>query len=704
MRYLSVVLAMLLVAALPMPFAQAQDDAPLAEDDEGDIEATVAGTSVGLLEDRYAAADLRALHWEEQDDGFLVRVEVADLSEPVAPTDLDALAIEVHFTYHQTEFVAEFRHQWDITGTSYTYGQLYTVVEEDGHQYRDYRGYFDPTVDREEHFMEGLLERDAMTDDEGAPPAKGDELDDFWVASHGLTLFTVGGPTGNDPTMEISDRMPDDGTVGPVDVVIGVTQDGDARLSSDAPFRLSNGGASTVVYDVGAANKGERQSFELGLEDVPEGWVVSLPFDRIVLDEGENTTFPVLLTTPSGHSHGGLDAFLLTLTGLRDSGDVGRLELGLKYTDIPQPAGHHPRLYFHSHEPYGSGGMREVDQALGGGTFSYIEPYMNAAEEDPGDLGIDVPARGDNIPGLGGYFGWYISLSPQLGMGLDFATSETATLEVPIRYDYIAQDVELRAYLSYWDASMRDRIQVATAPPSTPASWSQGTHQFELTMDIQKEADFLPYVEGSWLDLVIEVDGDFLGPGPFGPGASPSLAPGGYLDLPLQEYRDPVDRFYKAVEGLRFSTDYLEVPVNPGESVIFETTIRNDGTESEPVVLNLTGVNGDWGRILGTESFKLGSGESRTVAVAVSVPGEVTDGAVADLVLQAASERDAHRRAVIDLIAIVDEEGDHPDASSRISDLDKELQGKDKKAPGFEIAAVGMGLLAVALLLRRRGQ
>ncbi len=694
MKLQMVLVALLLVGFVPMVEAQAK---PFMEDGAGDTKAYLAGTPTTPPGDMGAALDLKALYFTEVPNGFQTTIEVASL-ESQQGTIMDGAYYRVYFHYGGVDYAIRIQGNYGLLGEGpYYWAELGEVIMEDGYEYMSSRADMQVTVSASEGRMTVTAPREAITDALGAPAGAGAVFKDFYVLSQGTQIWI--GLQGNGPTYVVRDRMPDDGVFGSFTATMGVVQEGDARLRSDAPFRLSNGGATSMVYQVEASNAGERQTFHLAMQGIPDGWDVRLPFDRLALDAGQAKTFPILVTTPNGHQHGGTQSFLLTMTGQQDKSDVGRMEIGISYPEIPQPAGHHPQLWIHSYEAY-QNGLGPVGPLLGG-FGSSVQGYMNAAEEDPSDLGVPIPAWGNNIPGLNGYFNWWIPLVPELGMGLDFDTTQQATFSIPINYDYIAQDVVLRGNMYLWTEASKDGVHVGSIQPSTPTSWGPGIQTFDLVMDVNKEADFIPYSPNAYLYLTLDAQGTFLGPGPFGPGSQAQIMPGATLTLPLIEYRDEVQSFYGAVEALRFGAEFIERPVNPGKTVIFETHLRNIESETQTVKLNLSGVNTEWARILGSAQFQLGAGKERTVAVAVAVPADMSDGAVADLVLTASNVDDPFKTAIIDLIAVVDTDAQHPDESGRIGSLDV-AGDDDKKVPGFEIVAVALGLVAIALVLRRR--
>lgn len=696
-RWVSVPVAIMLLSALPVA---GQEKALLLEEEAGDVVVeTTGGQSVSQVQDRFDHVDLRSLEVEESPDAFTFRLAVASLA-----IDQDNFLFEhadwrIHFWHEGVHYGIDAYRYPDLEGGA-TYYAYVGVVREDS-DFLDSTGAVGIEADEETGVLTLTVDRDDIPGENGAAPFPGRALTDFFVEAHTSsgTIYI----NSNEPLVGFTaeDRMPDDG-VGPAfDVLLGIEQSELASLTSPEPMRISNGGATTVVFDLEAANTDDqRHTFALSLSDVPQGWEVSLPFKQFSLDANETRSFPILLVTPSGHSHGGIDTFRLDMVSERDERAFGQIELGLRYTEIPQPAGHHPKMWFHSFPTFDDPFFTAINAVL-----PFGQPvYMNAAEGDPTDSEEPTPANGNPVTGLESEVWWHVYMSPDLRMGLDFDMDGTGTLEVPVHYLYLMQDATLSGTLYLYDPGAEETVVLGDIMASEPVSVGPDeTHTFELTLQPTSKADFVAYETGMQMWMELRMRGVPLGPGPFGPETNPTLAPGGWIELPLNEYRDPVSTFYRAVEGLSFAKEFIEEDVNPGETRVFRVAVENAGDDKETVDLNLTGTHLDWARILGKTSFDLASGAAREVAVAVEIPDGIEDGAVVDLALVASSQDNPFRRAVVDLVAVVDTEEDHPDDAAEAGKLDEEL-AKGKKSPGFEVAAVMAILAAVVLVLLRRRQ
>lgn len=686
-----------LICLLMVPAAAAAPTDVL-DDGSGDVHlATVAGgadDSTGY----YDPADMLALTVDEDRIGFDVTLHVASLEQPVGLPIMGDTAYTILFVQSDTTYRLGMQRFIDTEGTPVYNAWLHRVTQDSFGAGTELVAAPEVTVDASAGTLQVRLQRQDLIDGNGAPPRPGDALDDMEATATTVRFISHCTTNGCQSVFEGSDRMPDDGT-GAYQIREGVTHSGLARLTTPLPYRMSNGGATTVVFDVTAHNDAdEDRLFSLGLQDVPEQWSVGLPSERLRLDAGDSSRFPVLVTTPSGHSHGGVESFIVEMTSLADPDSVGRAELGLAYTSTPQPAGHHSKLWLHSRWQ----AQTPFDEAL---SITIGQPYaqhvyMNAAQEDALDDSIDVPGQGAGVPGVPTDYLWRVPLQPSLAIGLDFDTDATGTLSVPIGYDYLAQDVTLSARLVHHDAA--GETVLAEAPPSTPVSFGpDGSHVFDLPLAIKDEADYIAFQEDAGLLLELQARGTFNGVAPFGPGSAPAIQSGAWLELPLIEYHDPVDAFYDAAAVLAFSDRVMERLANPGATVVFTSTLRNGG-DPEDVRLNLTGTNADWARILGASQVHLGAGEERRVAIAVEVPADIVSGAVADLVLTAHPVGEPQRRALVEMLLFVDDSETHPDDSDKVAELDKELRQSGKRSPGVPAVLVAGAL--VLLALERRGR
>lgn len=670
---------------LPTGLAQSQ----VMEDGEDDAVATLAGGTAapdGAAET--GPYDLVGFFVEEDPRGFKFTVQVRDLAMDAGT--FGSGAVHAQFQHADRTFRVSW-YRFESFGVEYR-GEL--------SMYDGGRDGWSP-IHRGPVAMDvaaGLLHfeapREMLVDGNGTLPQAGRSFDRFQSFSQGSSQPF----TGFGGSLQITDAMPDQGFGTPYAVVHGLLQTGHAHLASSSPVRASNGEKGIFVFHVEASNLAKDEArFALAPQNVPEGWDITLPAVTIRLDGNTTRSFPVLVSVPFKHVHGAFEAFTLEMTSQRDPDSVGRLQLGIRYLAIPQPAGHHDRVYFHSRTDAASpgffGSVQEAPAVL----------YMNSLEEDDLDEGLPVAAQ------QGGGFGtstwqWDVYLEPGLEMGLDFDRNRTG--EIQARFD--ARDpvgigaAVLRGQLLHLagerapDGTLRGARTTVLADlvPSSPTSVG-GDTLLTATVQPTPDSDLVPYGPDVALLLRLRLEGESTNFG-FTSDTRPAVL-GGEMQLPLNEYRDPVENVLNALAGLSFRHDSAaERKVNPGDTVLFNLTLRNDGAVDDTFSLRINGTNPEWAQILGDPRIFVPTGSQRPVVVAVRPPQDAPQGDVVDLIVTAASHAEPTIQGNIRVLAVIDTLLEHPDESHLVADIDKSLR-KGKQSPGPLVL-----LPLVLAILRRR--
>lgn len=559
--------------------------------------------------------------------------------------------------------------------------------------------------------------RDAILDSEGAAPYPGRVLDLFSVTAGYLNQGGIYSPGLPFPWAYVEDRMPEQG---PSDVVLpvvfGIAQSGDLRLTSSEPFRASNGEAGTFVFRVNATNlAGDDQMAEFVAVGVPVGWDVRLP-GLVRLRGNETAEFPVIVHTAFGHNHGTATAFTVELASQDDLDSVGRIQIGLRYPKIAQPAGHHDTVYFHNLDQ----GEEPVNRAFGlfnkalSGYDYLTYPYLNTAlpEDDPDDAGTPTPGQTcqslrvqDDNDTLGTTYCWHLPLSPALEMGLDFDLAALGSYSVPIHSLAPQPGARIEGRIVYYEPSEQmDPFYFFYEPPTViatllPSERAEiGVDQrvvFEGVVQPEEAGDYIVYRRGASIALQLELltarpDNFFLGPR-----TEPDLQPGGWMQLPLLEYEDPVDEVFGVASHLHLMLDgESRRMANPGDTVVFDVELHNADDEDHAFLATLLGSNHAWGRLVGADEFTVPADGSRSLTVAVTVPADAFDDDRADLVLEVVGKDDPTIRAIVRLVTTADLDEEHEDDAALLSEATK---GKD--APSPSLALLALALLGLA---RRR--
>ncbi len=713
------------------------EEQTLIEDEAGDVQLSSAGVDVPHG-GRFAPLDLTGLYVSEGQESIVFRLQVADINPDNRIQYLEGGGIIVEFVMGDgvltpmnfereeqeldpdaaaDQYAIEMRHD-----DGFAYAILYRFdVSQQEYVRVDYLEF--PDVDTSLESWIITVPRNDLLDSQGASIRPGTPLREFYARSignfYGLYFLAFQEDDGAG-YFDVYDQMPDDGVpAGLFEPELGVHQTGHLRLDSPAPVRASNGEATTYVYDITMwSNADFMDDVNLHIVGAPDSWEVKLPADSVRLGNSTYLHMPVLVTTPFGHEHGSFESFVVEARSARDPSAVGRVELGVRYTEIPQPAGHHSTLWLHSREGTSNELARGVDDVMGNQRID--RAYFNAAEpsDDDGDAQIQVrPNDGTQLcfqvdaPTCMQYH-WYVPLEPTLQMGLDFDINGTGELEIPFKANHPMQDVTMEAELYYSRASAfgandpqgstngQTFIQLGTFAETEPLSISTGqTATFTSAFTPSAEADFIPYDPlGASMWMEIHLTSQTSATTIFADGALlPTLAPGGEMTLPLNEYHDPVDDLYNQLTDVAVTMESeQEQYVNSGETVLFEVRIENTGVVNDEFSVAVSGHNDEWATLLGDTTFSIRSHESRRIVVAVSPPLATNQGDTADLVLEAVSVSDSNARALVRLYAEVDNTLDYDDQSHLVPMTDEELRNTPVGAWIAPLAMLG------ALLLRRR--
>ncbi len=676
---------------------------PVAEDDSGDVSSSLGAPAPGTM----AEIDLVSLDVLEDPQAVHLRVGVQDLNDD-SEAGMLAVAVELDFQHNGAHFHIYIGRN-NVFGSDEYFSFMSAVDPATGRS--SGLGQLDLEVDTEEDTFTVSIPRMLLRDGSGAPPFPGRALDDLVVTSYANRItrggFNIMGVEAADG--HYTDRMPDDGTAR-FQFELGVRQSGVAALASEEPFRASNGEATTYVFKVRASNDGaETAGFRFNASSVPNNWDISLPDGVVEIGANRAITVPVIVSTAFAHNHGSTESFILEMEHIQDRSSVGRVELGVHYPLIPQPAGHHDTLWVHAlsdeQDPFSL-----LNAAFGG---AGVDAYVNALEDDDRANEPPIPGyrcgfglQGDTPSPTMGYC-WDLPLDPGLQLGLDFDLLRTGTAdlqfssELPMSAATVSGEVVYRAPFegSTGDPGppggpqpQPERIVLAIINGSATKDVSSNTG-FELTIHPTPESDFIPYVAGASLSVVLRIeatraDNPFFGPSTL----APTLSSGGRFTLPLNEYADPVEDVVSiGTVGLTFAAvTEQERRINPGETAIFKALLENAGNATE-VDINIIGANRAWATLL-TASSVVVDGSSEVI-VAVAVPEDASNGEVADLIVEASNVEDIEDKSLIRFVATVDDSEDLPDEAETAAAL---TGSADKQSPGLPVLAL-LGALAIAL-------
>lgn len=681
-----------LLAAIPPAAGQDMPAVPLLADDEGDAMTAVAGTQGPSASSVYPGADLVALSLSEGPSDLTWVLQVNDLRPASEETGADGVAYDIRFEHHGRFFMLHLvRSLPTLQDGAYAY--LNARDASDGYWGTVWSSAYNEVVqDFAQDTFTVRIPRIVLADADGAPPFPGRNLTAISVravtTAGGGLIYSDGSGSPLLRPYTIVDDMPDVGEpAAAYTFLIGVQQEGHAHLASPMPFRASNGEATTFVFQVEASNNGpEEETFELSVRNVPSRMTVVLPVPLLPIPSNTTFTVPVLASVPFAHVHGALDTFLLELTSLDDPDSVGRLEMGINYLSVPQPAGHHDVLFLHN----------PADASSSPGIFGSFLPFTTGTMSTIEDQETLPPYHSDSLTftGLGARFDWQYDLAPALAMGLDVDLERNGRVSLTVGTTAPLLQATLEGSLYVVGP---DTVLVGSFAPQAPVDiGAQGKHTFEVDFVPWKDADEVPLQPGSNLRLEVTLDGTTV-PGFPGNDAAPYIAPGGSMRLPLNEFHDDVDDALAAVDGpVLTPLGPQQRYVNPGEAVVFNVSVENPTNESIPFRLAATGQNAAWAT-LPEDSFVMPPESNATFSLIVRAPLDALDGDRADLIVQAYPRDEPSLRGLLRLVVDVDTETDYVDEAPLADRL-----AKTKDTPGPATPLLGAALLALALALRRR--
>lgn len=676
-------LAVLFLAAPTL--AQVQ----VLEDSDGDAVVRLGGLAdapTGFYPS--TTTDLLGFTISEVPQAFTFDLSVADL-DPDTEVEGDVTFYNVDFNHADRAYRLNYIRQ--NLGGGVFYGGQVQVYDAARQQYVFHFGDVDFDVDTGRSILSMVVPRDALLDGNGTAPTVGRDFTLFRAFARSSTFGIEGGAP-----IRVDDAMPDDGFGLDYAVEQGIQQQGHGRLFSDNPVRASNGEEATFVFYVQAVNLApEDDRFALATEGVPNGWTVTLPASVIRIDGNSTQRFPVLVSTPFSHSHGNFEDFILTLTSQSDSSSVGRLQMGIRYLEVPQPAGHHDRLWIHAEA---SRFQNFFSPVLGVENIA----YFNAIDDDGRtDDSLQVAPQGYGGGPNGNEYRWDLYLEPGLQLGLDFDLDRTGVIDVDFVSDMPMDGVVLTGRLSHYLGGLDGKETVLAEIASTTPKPLSGTSTFSSIITPTAASDFIPYTQEAALVLHLTLR-DAGAPAILGfDAAGPRLLPGGELTLPLFEYRDPVENVFNDLAGIELApSGRAEKYVNPGETVLLNLTLTNSGAVDDVFTLRVNGTNQEWAQLLGDTEVFVATGASRPVIVAVSAPSGALDGDIVDLIVTAASAAEPTISGQARVVAVVDDLLDRDDESHLIDGLKSDLT-KDKQSPGPGLALLMVGLLALARRAKR---
>lgn len=385
-----------LVVLLFLPLAMGQ----IVTDPAGDV---IMGSYGNNIPSPYPwqAVDMTAISVEEDEDFLYWTVSIAGEATNAGASCPDTGDLRTFFRYGE----ARYHVQQGLDLNCNPYAMLWETFN--GDFSRRFLAQLDVNVEGAD--ITATIPKELILDEGGAPPMEGRSI--THVRGRSFNMASLGGPDINDPSQEgdmlvVNDNIPDnEADAGSYQWQTGgIRYEGETRLFSDRPFRASNGGDGVYVYDFVLQDNGQGGEYILSYNNRPEGWRIAGP-TSLTVAPGESLAFSVAAEVPFRHIHGGQDLWTLRVDGVAGWAEI---DTGISYLAVPQPAGHHPELYF-----YPSGGQGFLFFGDGG-------IIMNTTAPDSTQFSEGQQQDGPQ----GSVMEWHVCLDEDLKLGLNFTEEE----------------------------------------------------------------------------------------------------------------------------------------------------------------------------------------------------------------------------------------------------------------------------------------
>lgn len=705
MRLATVGALLSLVFAIPPALAQgSQATDSRISDPADDVEIRQANQSTARLGPAYSYLDIRGA-WVSNETAteFEVGVQLRAWQDPLAERPPYSRQLSIAFTFNGQAYavVDQVRVGSQNSPVACLPGQAtFGPVESEVAAPADGVACVNATVDAAAAVWKAFVPKAAVKSLEQVPIQEGDALTQIVAYSSQFIL----------PGVFALDRAPD-AQHGPVFLLQkGLAErHGNLFLVPTVPVRASNGESTTMVFPVTLTNRNTADDTVLVTTEVDHAsWNVRAP-QRIEAPAGKGITFPVILSMDFTHGHGQTQYFSVKAESTTAPGEYAKIPLGVHWLDVPQPAGHHDRLWLHS----SSTDFRFSEVTLPGSVMGTRAGWMNAVEKDP-----RPDATEEDVPGFYGpdgpaYTLWIFPLQPDLQIGLDLDHSRTGVLETGVRSTLPSTSAVLDAFVEHCGPASMSRGPVGgycgpTRTSSTLFSGRadagtlplNGEASFSMELKPSETLDVIPYQAGSLLHLRLQLQHDtpqtlYMNSNAPTPQV---VVRGSLLTLPLTEYHDPVDQAFQNIGTVSLQAlDAAEKGVNPGRAAAFRFDVTNHDSLEHSLHVFAEGINVEWASIAGDTEFRLQPGDRRQTTLLVRAPDDAQPGERAEIFLVAEGVDEPNLVALARLRATV--------VDVEVADLTDEariLDGESGSTPAPSVVLAACMAAVAALTWRRR--
>lgn len=682
MRPLVVLVALAMIAAFPAPAAGQAAGGSLLSDEKGDVVfysgapgAAPIPVAAGEASD---SVDLLSLNVVELDEAVVFDVALATMGERAGSE------FSIFFEWHGVEFAIE-AFRGNPTFGNFAFASLYRSVDGDFER----MGPLGMTVDSSKATAKVTLPKVFVLDLSEKAPTRGDTFSAIRAEAYGTTIgFNI---MGSQP-MRFYDQMPDEGEGAAFTLQLGDFASGHLLLMTEDRLRLSNGGATTFVFQAVLSNNASYEDeVTLELVGMPESWNGTIQ-SPVKVPPNSERVIAVLASVPFEHTHGGFDGFNVSAVSKKDPNSRATLRLGVLHTPIPQPAGHHSELYLHA-KPANSGPFATL--------FPFSRGYFNTDSTHDTDAPQMDPNRASDDGTM-----WYIPLNPGLGLGVDMDLNRTGTIEGSIlgRANGEAQ-VSAKLFLfEQTEKGNEEGLLLASGKPVTITLNMQTPATFKFNLNPTPDSDYVPYKKGQNLVLQVFMKSDSPNFCCVGGQTGPALMTKDFkMVLPLNEYHDQLTGMADVSAALDLKAlGPVEKLARPGTLMTYIFDITNGANKEMRVDLDLAGNDARTGTVLPAGFVRLAAHETQRVTLGVRVPGDASEGKQIEVLLFAHATDDPSVMAIARTITTVTLGQDAADDETDVLVAAREAQN-NTPTPGLVGLVGAIALAAIALpALRRR--
>lgn len=537
-------------------------------------------------------------------------------------------------------------------------------------------------VDISANTFTGIIPLSQVAASDDFVPGPGEPLDVVAVAAYfdegPDSVHTQPREGANVPLGNLASR--DDSAFAPGSLVfVPGIGNGALALATQNRIRFSNGEATTYHWPLSIQNRLTTPVEATLSASGPSELALRLP-DLVTLKAGEAKVVDIFATVPFVHEHGGSRVISLAVDG---GSEHAGMDLEIRYLDVPQPAGHHPQLFFHR-------------KNAGGGQSGAVWMDTVAETERPHDeqMQMEFVQCGDGDT-LRSAVGLEFSLSPALLIGVDGRLQETATLTGTLRVSQAMPASTLVAHLMTYNPLGRweNRVPVDETSGHMPLAQVVGGSDipFALEVPLPPELDLLGPASGLNLLTHVAVCEDGSGQSEFSRtlGAVDQglyFLDGMAMVLPLNEYHDVIP--LSAQNGPLLTVDEAQKRIVPGGDVLWDVRVAGNASRYEAELFGVSSTSAT----LHTASVGAGG----ILPVSLRVPDDARPGDVLEVILSVHAEGDEQASSAIRLSAVVDAAGS--DESEAVKALGSPARG----SPAGSLPAAVLALVFLAVALRRR--